>query len=51
MIDDNGLNMSLDYTAKQKRNDTKRPLIELKTVSIYEPLESSYDEYMSNRKH
>lgn len=28
-----------------------RPLIELKTISIYEPLEISYDEYMSNCKH
>lgn len=52
MIDNDASNMSLDNTAKRKkRNDTKQPIIELNTISIYEPLEISYDEYMSNRKH
>ena len=52
MIDNDASNMSLDNTAKRKkRNDTKQPIIELNTISIYEPLEVSYEEYMSNRKH
>mgnify|MGYP000843706570 FL=1 len=52
MIDSDISTMSLDNTAKRKkRNDTKQPIIELNTISIYEPLEISYDEYMSNRKH
>lgn len=52
MVDNDASNMSLDNTAKRKkRNDTKQPIIELNTISIYEPLEISYEEYMSNRKH
>lgn len=52
MIDSDISNMSLDNTAKRKkRKDTKQPIIELNTISIYEPLEVSYEEYMSNRKH
>jgi hypothetical protein len=52
MVDNDASNMSLDNTAKRKkRNDTKQPIIELNTISIYDPLEISYDEYMSNRKH
>lgn len=52
MIDSDISTMSLDNTAKRKkRNDTKQPIIGLNTISIYEPLEISYDEYMSNRKH
>lgn len=52
MIDSDILNISLEHTARRKkRNDTKQPLIELGTLSIYEPLEISYDEYVSNSKH
>lgn len=52
MVDNDASNMSLDNTAKRKkRNDTKQSIIELNTISIYDPLEISYDEYMSNRKH
>lgn len=52
MIDSDISTMSLDNTAKRKkRNDTKQPIIELNTISIYEPLEISYDEYVSNSKH
>lgn len=52
MIDSDISNISLEHTARRKkRNDTKQPLVELNTISIYEPLEISYDEYMSNRKH
>lgn len=52
MIDSEISSVSLEHTARRKkRNDTKQPLIELNTISIYEPLEVSYDEYMSNRKH
>ena len=50
MIDSDISNISLEHTAR-RRNDTKQPLVELNTISIYEPLEISYDEYMSNRKH
>lgn len=52
MIDSDISSVSLEHTAKRKkRNDTKQPIIELNTISIYEPLEVSYEEYMSNRKH
>ena len=52
MIDSEIPNVSLEHTARRKkRNDTKQPLIELGTLSIYEPLEISYDEYVSNSKH
>ena len=52
MIDSDISSVSLEHTAKRKkRNDTKQPIIELNTISIYEPMEISYDEYMSNRKH
>lgn len=52
MIDSEIPNVSLENTARRKkRNDTKQPIIDLNTISIYEPLEISYDEYMSNRKH
>ena len=52
MIDSDISSVSLEHTAKRKkRNDTKQPLVELNTISIYEPLEVSYEEYMSNRKH
>lgn len=52
MIDSDISSVSLEHTARRKkRNDTKQPLVELNTISIYEPLEISYDEYMSNRKH
>ena len=52
MIDSDISRLSLEHTAKlKKRNDTKQPLVELNTISIYEPLEVSYEEYMSNRKH
>ena len=52
MIDSDISNISLEHTARRKkRNDTKQPLIELGTLSIYEPLEISYDEYVSNSKH
>ena len=52
MIDSDISNISLEHTARRKkRNDTKQPLVELNSISIYEPLEISYDEYMSNRKH
>lgn len=52
MIDTDISSVSLEHTAKRKkRNDTKQPIIELNTISIYEPLEVSYEEYMSNRKH
>ena len=52
MIDSEILSVSLEHTARRKkRNDTKQPIIDLNTISIYEPLEISYDEYMSNRKH
>lgn len=51
MIDSDISSVSLEHTARRKkRNDTKQPLIDLNTISIYEPLEISYDEYMSNRK-
>lgn len=51
MIDSDISSVSLEHTARRKkRNDTKHPLIDLNTISIYEPLEISYDEYMSNRK-
>ena len=40
MIDSDISTMSWDNTAKRKkRNDTKQPIIELNTISIYEPLE------------
>lgn len=52
MIDSEIPSVSLEHTARRKkRNDTKQPLIELGTLSIYEPLEISYDEYVSNSKH
>ena len=52
MIDSDISSVSLEHTARRKkRNDTKQPIIDLNTISIYEPLEISYDEYMSNRKH
>lgn len=52
MIDSDISIDSLEHTARRKkRNDTKQPIIDLNTISIYEPLEISYDEYMSNRKH
>lgn len=52
MIDSDISSVSLEHTARRKkRNDTKQPIIVLNTISIYEPLEISYDEYMSNRKH
>lgn len=52
MVDNDASNMSLNNTAKRKKRiDTKQPIIELNTISIYEPLGISYDEYMSNRKH
>lgn len=52
MIDSDISNISLEHTARRKkRNDTKQPLIELGTLSIYGPLEISYDEYVSNSKH
>ena len=52
MVDNDASNMSLNNTAKRKKRiDTKQPIIELNTISIYEPLEVSYEEYMSNRKH
>lgn len=52
MINTDISSVSLEHTAKRKkRNDTKQPIIELNTISIYEPLEVSYEEYMSNRKH
>ena len=52
MIDSDISSVSLEHTVKRKkRNDTKQPIIELNTISIYEPLEVSYEEYMSNRKH
>lgn len=52
MIDTDISSVSLEHTAKRKkRNDTKQPIIEFNTISIYEPLEVSYEEYMSNRKH
>lgn len=52
MIDSDISSISLEHTARRKkRNDTKQPIIDLNTISIYEPLEISYDEYMSNRKH
>ncbi|WP_031573021.1 hypothetical protein [Streptococcus parasanguinis] len=51
MIDNDASNMPLEHTAKRKqRNDTKKPLVKLNTLSIYEPLEILYDEYISNRK-
>lgn len=51
MIDSDISSVSLEHAARRKkRNDTKQPLIDLNTISIYEPLEISYDEYMSNRK-
>lgn len=51
MIDSDISSVSLEHTARRKkRNDTKQSLIDLNTISIYEPLEISYDEYMSNRK-
>lgn len=52
MIDSDISSVSLEHTARRKkRNDTKQPIIDFNTISIYEPLEISYDEYMSNRKH
>lgn len=52
MVDNDASNMSLNNTAKRKKRiDTKQPIIEFNTISIYEPLEVSYEEYMSNRKH
>ena len=51
MIDNDASNMPLEHTAKRKqRNDTKQPLVKLNTLSIYQPLEILYDEYISNRK-
>jgi hypothetical protein len=51
MIDNDASNMPLEHTAKRKqRNDTKQPLVKLNTLSIYEPLEILYDEYISNHK-
>lgn len=52
MIDSEIPSVSLEHTARRKkRNDTKQPLIELGNLSIHEPLEISYDEYVSNSKH